>query len=193
MRINSIEGWKTQGSWTCLTSDATVMRTPRFPQLPTGYTQPLHTRHAERGNTKTTESFRLSFVSWNGENWNKDLFNPPISLASVITKVQIFCLFVPQEPAVLQIYSYLILMSLNLCILFKVLLLYWIKHSSHFLHQLARKSKSFIFQENYQQENYHMVLSTWSSAHGPQVKEEAHWYLQTHVKAPNPPFCSCEG
>lgn len=37
-----------------------------------------------------------------------------------------------------------------------------IKHSSHFFHQLTRKSKSFTFQENYQQENQHMVLKSSS-------------------------------
>lgn len=36
-------------------------------------------------------------------------------------------------------------------------------------------------------------LSAREPAHGPQVKQQERWCLQIHMKAPNPPFGSCEG
>lgn len=89
-----------------------------------------------------------AFISRNGENWIKFLFNPLITLGSVITKVPIFHLFMPQEPAVLQIYNYLLLMSLNPCISFKLLTSVLNKTQLTFPPTTHEEVQSFIFQEN---------------------------------------------
>lgn len=62
-------------------------------------------RHTERGDRKGGNVSGLPYIR-KQEKWHELVFNPPIALGSASTKVTIFCLFVPQEPAVLQIYGY---------------------------------------------------------------------------------------
>lgn len=102
----------------------TLLRTPHFPSTPNRlYTALIHEAH-RKGEHKKDQDFQLFlYIIEMGETGTNTSLILPSVLQVSSPKSKFFCLFMPRDSKV-QVYNYLILMSPNLYISFKVSLLY---------------------------------------------------------------------
>lgn len=162
-----------------------LLRTPHFPSTPNRlYTALIHEAH-RKGEHKKDQEFQvfLYIIEMGKTGTSTSLILP--SVLQVSSPKSKFFVYSCQETPKFR-FTIIWFWCLPACAFFSryhFCMYFWIKHSSHFFHKLTRKSKSFIFQENYQQENHPTVLSTWFSG---QVEG-------TLIPTPNPPFHSCKG
>lgn len=135
-------------------------------------------RHTERGDRKGGNVSGLPYIR-KQEKWHELVFNPPIALGSASTKVTIFCLFVPQEPAVLQIYGYFGLGAPQLSWFFQATCLCTESN--------ATQTSSADTQGNPRVSHFKATNGERNIAHvhGPRHHQQAPEYLQTQVKAPS--------